>query len=585
MVMVQSADERRAPLPKPKFMLLDLPKAPFEKRRALLRTERSYYDSEWYEISRFIRPRRSKFINGRPGHGTTGRADDNRLAVDIINTTATIASRTLKSGMHSGLSSPARPWFRLTLEDKDLAESGDVKEYLTAVARRMSAVFGRGNFYNCLHTGYGDIGDFGTSVMMIDENYKDVIRCHTYSPGTYMLATDDEGRVNTVYREFTRTVLACVQKWGMRVSPTVMNMYHNGNLDAYVDLTEVIEPNMQQVRDVLGPRGAPFLRLHYETKGDGDRLLDCKGCFEFPGCVPRWEVRDDDVYGYGPGLEALADARGLQVMELRKQIMIDKMATPPTQGGSKGTQVKHRAGAHTFTPDSLGARKTIDTLYDINPGALQALGAEIQRGEGRVRESYFYDLFLMFAESDRREITAREVDERSSEKLLALGPMLERQFDENLNPAIERVFNIMNRARGPNGESMFPDPPDEIDGMELKVQFVSPLAQAQRAVAIGGIENLWRFAGGVASAAPSVLDKLDADQALDEYADATGVPPGLVLSDDKVAKVRADKAKAAEGAAMAAAAGQAAEIGKTLSQTEVSDENALGLITGGVGAY
>jgi hypothetical protein len=339
---------------------------------------------------------------------------------------------------------------------------------------------------------------------------------------------------------------------------------------------------MQQVRGMPGPRGAPYIRVWFEKSGDAADLLDCRPCHEFPACAPRWEIREEsEVYGYGPGLEALNDVKGLQMMEVRKQILVDKMATPPTQGGSSQVKVNHRAGAHTFTPDQAGAAggKVIHPLYEMNGQGAQALASEISRAEDRVNRAYFYDLFLMMAQSDRREITAREVDERHEEKLLALGPVLERLHNENLDPAISRTFNIMHRA------GILPEPPKALVETDLRVQFISTLAQAQRAVAIGGIENMARFVGGLAQVFPSSVDKFDADQAIDEYADAQGVPPGVILSDDKVAKMRADKAKAAQGEAAMAGTAQVANLGKTLAETEITDQNALGQVLGGVGAY
>jgi len=575
MVMVTSEPNRPAPLPRPAALMLELKSEPFRKRLAALSTERSFYEAEMREISRFIRPRRGRFL----GQGA-GR-DRDRNSSDIINTTGTIASRTLKSGMQSGVSSPARPWFRLTTPDPDLAENGEVKDYLTTVARRMSTVFNRSNIYNSLHTGYGDLGDFGTSVMMIDEDFTDVIRCHVYSPGSYYLAKDARGGIGTLYREFSMSVLACVEKWGARVSRNVMQMYDTSNYDAQIDIVEAVEPNMQQVRDVPGPRGAPFLRVWFEKTGEAGNLLDCRPCHEFPACCPRWEVRDDDVYGYGPGLEVLNDVKGLQLLEIRKAIIVDKMGTPPTQGGSPQTKVNHRAGSHTFTPEAAGGQggKAIHPLYEMNGQALQAVGGEIRVHEERIKQGYFYDLFLMMAQSDRREITAREIDERHEEKLLALGPVLERLHNENLDPAITRTFNIMHRA------GILPEPPQALQGMDLRVQFISTLAQAQRAVAIGGIESMARFIGGLVQVFPGVVDKFDADQAVDEYADATGVPPGVILSDDKVEKIRADKAKASQGEAALAGAGQAANLGKTLAETEVTDRNMLGQVLGGAGAF
>jgi hypothetical protein len=568
---------RRELLPRPAFLVLDMPAAPFRKRLLSLKSIRSFWDNEVEAVAKFIRPRRMKrfWENGRP-------PGEERQSEHIVNTTATIASRTLRSGMQSGASSPARPWFKLTTPDPDLAESGDVKAYLTTVARRMATVFTRSNIYNCLHTGYGDLGDFGTSCMMIDENYDNVIRCHVYSPGEYCLAADDEGNITTVYREFELSVLACVRRWGRRCSDNVLNAYDNSNYDQMVQLCEAIEPNMHQVRDMRGPRGLPFIRVVFEAAGNDalDGLLECKGCHEFPGCTPRWEVRDNDVYGTGPGIEALGDVKGLQMLEVRKQIIVDKLATPPTQGGPDSIKVRNRAGQHTAVGGmDTSTRPVISALYDMNPTAITAIAAEIARSEQRIREVYFADLFLMMSQSDRREITAREVDERHEEKLLALGPVIERLHNENLDPAISRTFNIMHRA------GILPDPPQELQGMDLKVQFISTLAQAQRAVAVQGIERMAGFVGGLVAVFPSVADKFDADQAVDEYAEATGIPAGVVRSDDQVDTIREGKQKADQGAAAAQAAVQGADTAKVLADTQVTDQNMLGQILGGAGAF
>lgn len=553
-----------------------MPAAPFRKRLEALRSLRSFYDYEIEAVAKFIRPRRMKrfWENGRP-------PPEDRQSEHIVNTTATIASRTLRSGMQSGASSPARPWFKLTTPDPDLAENGEVKEYLTTVARRMSTVFTRSNIYNSLHTGYGDLGDFGTSCMMIDENYDNVIRCHVYSPGEYFLAADDEGIITTVYREFELSVLACVRRWGKNCSDRILRKYDNSQFEDMIALVEAIEPNMHQVKDVPGPRGLPFIRAIFEKSGDdNDGLLECKGCHEFPGCTPRWEVRDNDVYGTGPGIEALGDVKGLQMLEIRKQIIVDKLATPPTQGGPDSIKVRNRAGQHTAVSgmDTSG-RPVISALYDMNPAAIPAIANEILRAEERINKVYFADLFLMMAQSDRREITAREVDERHEEKLLALGPVIERLHNENLDPAISRTFNIMHRA------GILPDPPEVLQGMDLKVQFISTLAQAQRAVAIQGIERMAGFVGNLVAVYPSVADKFDSDQAVDEYAEATGIPSGVVRSDDQVDDIRQKKQKAEQGAAAAQAAVQGADTAKVLADTEVSDQNMLGQILGGAGAF
>jgi hypothetical protein len=151
-----------------------------------------------------------------------------------------------------------------------------------------------------------------------------------------------------------------------------------------------------------------------------------------------------------------------------------------------------------------------------------------------------------------------------------LGPVLERLNDELLDPLIDRCFNIMVKM------GMVPPPPKELEGMDLSVEYISVMAQAMKLTGITGIERLMGFAGQLAQANPAVLDKIDFDQAIDEYAAMVGVPPSLVLDDEAVLKTRQDRAAKQQYAEQMAAMTQGIENAKTLSETQVTDEAALG---------
>jgi len=90
------------------------------------------------------------------------------------------------------------------------------------------------------------------------------------------------------------------------------------------------------------------------------------------------------------------------------------------------------------------------------------------------------------------------------------------------------------------------EPPKELQGQALEVEFISTLAQAQRAVGVQSIDRLIGTMGSVANIKPEVLDKLDADQLVDAYADMLGVDPSLIVADKQVAMIRQDRAKAAQ---------------------------------------
>ena len=146
---------------------------------------------------------------------------------------------------------------------------------------------------------------------------------------------------------------------------------------------------------------------------------------------------------------------------------------------------------------------------------------DIQDVRQRINSSFYADLFLMLANATDTRMTATEVAERHEEKLLMLGPVLERLHNELLDPLIDNTFNRMVEANA------IPPAPDELQGHGANVEFVSMLAQAQRAIGTNSIDRYVNNMGMVAQMKPDVLDKFDSDVWADSYADMLGVDPKL----------------------------------------------------------
>ncbi len=561
-------------LTKPRFVLTDRPKEPFQKRLAMLKQERDYHLPDWKDISTFIRPRRGLYSREEQRQRRSQNA--------MLQNEALIASRTLGSGMMSGITSPARPWFRLTTPDPSLSEFSSVKLWLHEVTRRLQMVLASSNFYNSRQTVYPDVGDFGNAVVIIDDDYEDIVRFTVIPPGQYCIATDERDRVDTFYREFSMTVLQVVRKFGLEnCSSYVRDRYDRGNYDDLVDVVHVIEPNLGQVRGVKGPMGMPYVAVYYEANTVADKLLSFKGYPDLRLAAPRWDVQAGEVYGTGCGFVALPDAKGVQVLERRKAQAIDKLVTPPVQSPALGaSSVNHLPGGTTVLPGNVAAgAAAIRPIYEQNPSGITALRGEIDAHVDRINRAYYADLFLMLAQSDRRQITAREVEERHEEKLLALGPVLERLHNEDLNIVINAAFNRLSDLSKPEWAAgrpgIIPPPPKELEGVEIKVEYVSILAQAQRAVTVGSIERFAGFIGNLSGVFPDVRHKFDAQQAADEYGDALGVPPAIVRSDDDVQKIMDQEAQAAQQAQAMAAAPDMAQSAKVLSEARTTDGGSI----------
>lgn len=192
----------------------------------------------------------------------------------------------------------------------------------------------------------------------------------------------------------------------------------------------------------------------------------------------------------------------------------------------------------------------------------------------RIRRTFFEDLFLMLASSDRRQITAREIDERHEEKLLALGPVLEQLNQDLLDPLIDIAFTIMQK------QGMLPQAPPEIQGQEMKIEYISIMAQAQKMVGLASVDRFAGFAAQVASIDPRSLDKLNTDNLIDVYGDMTSVPSKLIRSDEEAQEIRDKRDQQAQAQAQAESAAQMASAAKDLSQAKTSDENVLSQVLG-----
>lgn len=249
--------------------------------------------------------------------------------------------------------------------------------------------------------------------------------------------------------------------------------------------------------------------------------------------APRWEVTAEDVYGTEcPGMTALGDIKQLQVQEKKKAQALDKLVDPPLQAPAemKGKRISIIPGDTSYVDQTANA--AISPIYTVNPD-FNAIAADIQNTERRIDRAFFVDLFLMFTNIEQRErVTQEEIIRKNEEKLLMLGPMLQRMQTELFDKAIQRTFNIAFRA------GIVPEAPPELKDQPLRVEYISPLFQAQKAIATQTIERMATFAGNLAQFSPEALDKFDADQAMDEYAEAVGVNPNIILTDDEVLDVR-----------------------------------------------
>lgn len=537
------------------------------QRKSALWNDRSSWDPHCQEIADYLLPRAARISAQDVNRG--GASNFN----SILDESATLAHGYLSAGLMSNMTSPARPWLRLVTPDKELTEYGPVKTWHAKVTAKMLAIFRASNTYDSLHCLWDQIGAFGVGASVIVEHYDNVLHHYPQTYGSYAIGLDQWGYPDTLYREMTKSVAQVVDTFGAEnCSMTVRNLYDRGQYDATVQVIHAIEPRRDRQHSQLDARNMAWSSCYIEAGRDGERqYLRESGFTEFPAICGRWVVDGDDTYSSRwPAATALGSIKQLQQEQLRKSTAIDYMVDPPLQVpvAYRNQDVDRLPGGLMYV-DMASPTGGIRSAFEVNLD-LQHLLADIQDVRQRIDRAFYVDLFRMLAQDTRSGTTAYEMAIRHEEKLMMLGPIAERLHNEMLAPLVENTFSRMVRA-GMMRPGMELEPPKELQGQALEIEFISTLAQAQRAVGVQSIDRLIGTMGSVANIKPEVLDKLDADQLVDAYADMLGVDPSLIVADKQVAMIRQDRAKAAQAqqvAAMAPAMKDMAQAGQAASNID-----------------
>lgn len=519
-----------------------------------LDNEFSSWRDHYREISKVLLPRSGRFLPTENNRGDLQRYND------IFDNTGTRALRTLAGGMMAGMTSPARPWFRLTTMNPELDETYSVKAWMSKVTSLMQLIYNKSNIYRTLQMSYEELGAFGTSAAIILDDYDKVIHCMPLTIGEYRIATGPRGDINTLYRQFRMTVAAMVEEFGYEhLSRQAKQMYDNGKYDQWITIINAIEPRDYRDLNKRDSKNMPYRSVYFEMGArDDDGILRETGFRQFPVLAARWYVTGGDIYGTCPGMEALGDLRQLQQQSLAKSTAIAYQANPPVvmPADLKNNGADLQPGGSIWA-DNPAQAQMVRSAFDVNL-RLDYLTQDMSDVRQRIDQAFYKDIFMMLASGKDRMMTATEVAERHEEKMLMLGPVLERLNAELLDPLIALTFDRLVQA------NLLPPIPDELQGQELNVEFVSILAQAQRAITTNAIDRFTQNLGVLMQFKPEVGDKFDADYWVDYYADALGIDPRLIVSSDQVALIRQQRAEAQQQQAQMDQMQQLSEMSKNL---------------------
>lgn len=516
-------------------------------------------------LAQMVSPFRGLFDND---YSKVGALIDHQ---QLIRSHATHDVNIFASGLNSGMTNKASQWFRLTLDDNRMLEIPGVRAWLDDVKDQMYTVINRSNLYDAFFSCYLELGTFGTGCYIILQDVDDVVRARSFTAGEYMIGVNHKGIVDTFARRFELTVRQCVMNFGKEnCSGKVQNYYDQDQFDVPVKIEYLIQPNSKHVEGSDRVDEMKFESLYWEQgTSNEDGFLDKRGHKLFRVVAPRWEVVTTDTdLGYGPSWHALGSIKELQKTVKDKLMAQEKLHNPPTLKDSSVDGHANMLPGGSTNVSSVTPNSGVRPAYQINPN-LDSFIQLINEEKEEIDKFFFVNLFLAMIGRQDYTKTATEVASIEQEKMMMIGPALHRLDYEMHTPTLEIVYHDM-MERG-----MIPEPPPEIEGVDIKIEYTSILAQAQQAVGITKIERVIGIAERMVGYVPSVADILDADQIMREVSEMEGAPAKMLLTKALLQQKREAMAKQQQQQMQAASVPGMAKAAKDASQAELGKNSAL----------
>jgi len=468
----------------------------------------------------------------------------------IYNACAWSSNQIFASGIMSGLTPQSRQWFRLSFTNREIQDMKGAGELLDQRLDILNDVLNKSNFYNSIHSCYLELA-FGQAPLGVFASAETGVHFVPFTVGTYFIDVDGDGQVNTFAREWWMTLQQLADKFGLDNLPRDLQILYESEAarDQRHKVFWLVMPNRKHDPRRMDKFHLPYISLYWLEASDENEWLDVGGFYEFPAPVGRFLVTGNSAYGKGPGWFAEGDSKGLQLLEKDYLTAVELGVKPPVQSDANTAMkgINLIPGGNTITQNG----NQVTPLFQVNL-ALDHLQLKIQELSDRIKRAYAADLFLML-EGITQQMTAREVLERTQERMQQLGPVVQRMQYEFLSKIIERVYAILDRAH------IFPEPEDpELAQMlsqeEIQIEYISPLAQAQKLSGLVNIEQAVSFAAQIAQFDPNAMDKLDLPSAVDKYCDMLGAPAAIRRSKEEFDEIQAQKAQAQAQAQQAAQA-------------------------------
>jgi hypothetical protein len=429
-------------------------------------------------------------------------------------------------------------WFGIDIGDA----SDEEKRFLDDMAKFMWGNIHASNFDAEAMDAVIDAMVSGWFVLYEDEHEDGGYYFETWPIGECQIAASrNGGRIDTVYRRFELTVSQAVATYGLdKVSESVRTKYDKEDFESKVCFVHAIEPRNIYAVGGKQAKNLPFSSCHMEL--DTQHIVRESGYHEFPCMVPRWSRLPSSSYATGPMSDALPDVRTLNEMVKWDLMGSETAIAPPMIAEDDGVLNPRNI---KMGPRKIIVANSVDSMKPLVTGArVDIAEVKIGRLQGNIRKMLLAD---QLPPADGPVKTAYEWSVRVDAMRKMLGPMFGRFQAEWLQTMIERTFGITWRANIESGFRLVGRPPDSLLSRNFTVRFMSPLARAQRLDDVAAMDRFEIDLGNqVAAGLTDAADIYAWDDARREKSQLLGVPQKLILDPRALAKVRKDRADAAQ---------------------------------------
>ena len=529
------------------------------RRLSKLELQRSTWESHWQELADYMRPRKADIVmkSETPGRKRTEQ---------IFDGTAVRAAEMLSASLSGMLTNMSTSWFSLRYRDEQLQLDDEAREWLLSAEDAMYTAFHRSNFQEQIQELYDDLVVFGTGTMMIEPDESSNFRFSTRHIAEIYLAENAQGRVDTVYRKFKMTARAAIDQFGeQEVSERIK---HTEQRDPYemIEIVHVVQPRNDRDPAKINKLNKAFSSFYLDR--EDQQVLSESGYDEFPYVSPRWLKSSTELgYGRSCGMTALADTKVLNRMSEVNLRAAQKMTDPPLMVPDDGFMLPIRVVPGGLNFYRSGTRDRLEPL-NINSNTPVALNMEEQRRQA-VRSAFYVDHLQLAAVPNE---TATAALARNENSMRLLGPVLGRLQSELLQPMINRCWAIMSK------QEAFPQPPEFLQGAgDIEIEYVSPLARAQRKGDAQSLVQLMEFMQPLMAIDPGIADFLDMDGMAQHLIKTLSIPATVVRGEQEVlgkrderAAEQAQQAEMAEAMQIAQAAGKAAPMVKAVDDATMN---------------